>query len=112
MRKKVYVVFSADFLHNGHIKILKKASSLGKVIVGVLTDEAISTFKTIPLLSFEQRLLLFKNLKYVDEVIAQKTLDYRPNLKKLKPERDCRTQFIYLANQAPNRLNNIHHPLK
>ena len=86
MRKKVYVVFSADFLHNGHIKILKKASSLGKVIVGVLTDEAISTFKTIPLLSFEQRLLLFKNLKYVDEVIAQKTLDYRPNLKKLKPE--------------------------
>tara|TARA_A100000164_G_scaffold373622_1_gene405152 strand:+ start:787 stop:2085 length:1299 start_codon:yes stop_codon:yes gene_type:complete len=86
MRKKVYVVFSADFLHNGHIKILKKASSLGKVIVGVLTDEAISTFKTIPLLSFEQRLLLFKNLKYVDEVISQKTLDYRPNLKKLKPE--------------------------
>ena len=86
MRKKVYVVFSADFLHNGHIKILKKASSLGKVIVGVLTDEAISTFKTIPLLSFEQRLLLFKNLRYVDEVISQKTLDYRPNLKKLKPE--------------------------
>ena len=79
-------MFSADFLHNGHIKILKKASSLGKVIVGVLTDEAISTFKTIPLLSFEQRLLLFKNLKYVDEVISQKTLDYRPNLKKLKPD--------------------------
>ena len=99
MRKKVYVVFSADFLHNGHIKILKKASSLGKVIVGVLTDEAISTFKTIPLLSFEQRLLLFKNLKYVDEVISQKTLDYRPNLKKLKPEfvvhgYDCKNVFL------------------
>ena len=33
--KKVYVVMSADFIHPGHINILKKASSLGEVIVGV-----------------------------------------------------------------------------
>ena len=85
MKKIVYVAFSADFLHSGHIKILRKASSLGEVIVGVLTDEAISSFKTIPLINYEQRLLLFENLKYVNKVIPQKTLDYRPNLKKIRP---------------------------
>ena len=86
MEKKVYLAFSADFLHSGHIKILKKASKLGKVIVGVLTDEAIISFKTIPLLNFDQRLLLFKSLKYVDQVIEQNTLDYRPNLRRIKPQ--------------------------
>ncbi len=86
MEKKVYLAFSADFLHSGHIKILKKASKLGKVIVGVLTDEAISSFKTIPLLNFDQRLLLFKSLKYVDQVIEQNTLDYRPNLRRIRPQ--------------------------
>ena len=85
MKKIVYVAFSADFLHSGHIKILKKASSLGYVVVGVLTDEAISSFKTIPLINYEQRLLLFENLKYVNKVIPQKTLDYRPNLRKIRP---------------------------
>ena len=86
MKKNVYLAFSADFLHNGHIKILKKASSYGKVIVGVLTDDAINSFKKIPLLNFEQRKLIFENLKLVDKVMAQKTLDYRPNLRKIKPE--------------------------
>ena len=79
-------LFSISFLHSGHIKILKKASKLGKVIVGVLTDEAISSFKTIPLLNFDQRLLLFKSLKYVDQVIEQNTLDYRPNLRRIRPQ--------------------------
>ena len=86
MKKKVYLAFSADFIHRGHIKILKMASKLGRVIVGILTDEAINSFKEIPLLNFNQRKLIFENLKLVDEVVVQKTLDYRPNLRKIKPE--------------------------
>ena len=86
MKKKVYLAFSADFIHRGHIKILKKASKLGRVIVGILTDEAINSFKKIPLLNFNQRKLIFENLKLVDEVVVQKALDYRPNLRKIKPE--------------------------
>tara|TARA_B100000686_G_C16794878_1_gene981530 strand:- start:3109 stop:4407 length:1299 start_codon:yes stop_codon:yes gene_type:complete len=86
MKKKVYLAFSADFIHRGHIKILKMASKLGRVIVGILTDEAINSFKKIPLLNFNQRKLIFENLKLVDEVVVQKTLDYRPNLRKIKPE--------------------------
>ena len=42
--------------------------------------------KLLQNLSFDQRKLTFENLKLVDEVVVQKTLDYRPNLRKIKPE--------------------------
>ena len=35
--KKVYVSLIADLLHAGHVNILKKASKLGEVTVGLLT---------------------------------------------------------------------------
>ena len=43
--KKVYVGLAADILHEGHITILKKASKLGDVTVGLLTDSAIASYK-------------------------------------------------------------------
>ena len=46
--KLVYIALSADILHEGHLNIINKASKLGKVIVGLLTDEAIASFKKIP----------------------------------------------------------------
>ena len=55
MKKKVYVALSADILHEGHINILKRASKLGKVTVGLLTDKAISEYKKLPLLNYNQR---------------------------------------------------------
>ena len=39
--KKVYVSVICDLLHAGHIKVLKKAASLGEVTIGLLTAEAI-----------------------------------------------------------------------
>lgn len=86
MSKTVYVGMSADIIHPGHLNIIKEASKLGRVVVGVLTDEAIASYKRLPYLNYEQRSLVVKNLKGVDEVIPQTTLDYRPNLKKLKPD--------------------------
>ena len=47
-KKIVYVGLSADILHEGHINILKIASKLGDVTVGLLTDAAISTYKKFP----------------------------------------------------------------
>lgn len=84
-KKKVYVAFAADVLHEGHLKILKKAKSLGQVTVGLLTDEAIASYKTLPFFDFKKRELVIKNLKYVSKVVKQKTLDYSQNLKILKP---------------------------
>ena len=86
LRKKVYVGLSADIMHKGHINILKTAKKYGDVIVGLLTDEAISSYKNIPYLNFEQRKIIIENIKYVKEVIPQNTLDYIENLKKVKPD--------------------------
>lgn len=83
--KVVYVGMSADIIHHGHLNIIKEASKLGEVIVGVLTDKAISSYKRLPYLKFEERKLIVENLKGVSKVIPQETLDYRPNLKKIKP---------------------------
>ena len=84
--KTVYVGLSADILHKGHINILKTASSYGDVIVGLLTDQAISSYKNIPYLDYEKRKVVIENIKYVKKVIPQKTLDYVENLNLIKPE--------------------------
>ena len=84
--KKVYVGLSADIIHAGHINILKIAAKFGRVTIGLLTDEAIASYKNIPYLNYSQREVVLKNIKYVDEVIPQKTLDYSENLKLLKPD--------------------------
>ncbi len=86
MKKKVYVAFTADILHRGHINILNKAARLGETTVGLLTDKAISAYKQIPFLNYEQREVIVKNLKMVKKVIPQHTLDYRSNLRKLRPD--------------------------
>ena len=84
MKKKIcYVGLSADILHEGHINILKTANELGEVIVGLLTDKAISSYKSIPYLNYNQRKIVVQNISYVKNVIPQKTLDYVENLKKI-----------------------------
>ncbi len=77
---------SADLIHPGHINIIREGSKIGQVIVGLLTDEAIASYKRIPSMTFEQRKIVMQNMKNVDQVISQDSLDYRPNLKLLKPD--------------------------
>ena len=84
--KKVYIAMSADILHLGHLNIIKEASKLGELIVGVLTDKAIASYKRLPYLNFEQRKLIVENIKGVSKVISQETLDYVPNLLIEKPD--------------------------
>ncbi len=82
----VYVGMSADIIHPGHLNILKEARKQGKVIVGVLTDEAIASYKRLPFLTYEQRAEIISSLKDVSEVIPQTTLDYVPNLERIRPD--------------------------
>lgn len=77
---------SADILHHGHLNILEIAKEKGNVIVGLLTDEAISSYKAPPLLPYDQRKAMLDNLRLVDEIIPQETLDYVDNLRKIKPD--------------------------
>lgn len=83
---KVYVGMAADIVHPGHINIIKEAAKLGEVTVGVLTDEAIESYKRTPYMSYDQRSTVVAALKGVKEVIPQKTLDYTDNLLMLKPD--------------------------
>jgi len=83
---RAYVAMSADFIHEGHIKIIETARELaGYVIVGLLTDEAIATYKRVPILTYKQRKKIVENIKGVEAVIEQKTLDYEKNLRLTKP---------------------------
>jgi phosphoenolpyruvate phosphomutase len=84
--KIVYVGMAADIIHEGHINIITEARKLGHVIVGVLTDEAIASYKRIPFTSYKHRKAIVENLKGVDEVVPQESLDYVPNLRKIKPD--------------------------
>jgi len=86
MKKKVYVGMSADLIHPGHLNIIKEAQKLGEVTIGLLTDKAIASYKRLPFLTFDQRKIIIENIKGVENVISQETLDYVPNLKNLKPD--------------------------
>src|SRR5512134_1485669 len=85
MEKIVYIGMSADLIHPGHLNVINAGKKLGKVIIGLLTDKAIASYKRVPYLSYEQRKIIVENISGVSEVIAQETLDYSDNLRKLKP---------------------------
>ncbi|MDE5753717.1 MAG: phosphoenolpyruvate mutase [Oscillospiraceae bacterium] len=84
--RKVYMCFSTDMIHSGHISIIKKAARLGKLIVGVLSDEAVVSYKRFPLLPFAERKAMFENIAGVYKVVAQETLSYKDNLLNYKPD--------------------------
>lgn len=85
-KPNVYLGMSADLIHPGHLNIIAKAASLGSVTVGLLTDAAIASYKRVPFMNYEQRLAVISQIKGIDNVVEQTTLDYVPNLQKIKPE--------------------------
>ena len=86
MEKTIYIGMSADLIHPGHLNVIKAGRELGKVVIGLLTDAAIASYKRVPYLSFDQRKIVIENIVGVHEVVPQETLDYTANLRKLKPD--------------------------
>ncbi len=86
MNKTVYIAMSADILHQGHLNIIHKGAELGDVIIGLLTDEVIATYKRMPILSYDTRKAIFESMKDVARVVCQDTLSYKKNLLELKPD--------------------------
>lgn len=84
--RTVYMCFSTDMIHSGHIAMINRARKLGKLIVGVLSDEAVCSYKRFPLLPYEERKALFENISGVYRVVRQDTLSYKENLEKYKPD--------------------------
>lgn len=83
--RTVYMCFSTDIIHGGHIAIIKKAQKLGRLIIGVLSDEAVASYKRLPLVPATERKKLFENIAGVYKVVDQNTLSYKANLETLKP---------------------------
>jgi len=84
--KTVYMCFSTDVIHSGHINIISKAAKLGRVIAGILTDEVVSSYKRYPLLPYDERKKVMGSIKGISEIVPQITLSYADNLRKYKPD--------------------------
>lgn len=84
--RTVYMCFSTDILHSGHTNIIKKAARLGKLTIGVLSDDAVVSYKRFPLLPVEERKAMFESLAGVHRVVEQKMLSYRENIEKYRPD--------------------------
>ena len=84
--KFVYIGLTADTIHHGHINLIENAKKYGEIIIGLLTDKAVSDYIRLPLLSYEQRKKILMNIKGVNKVVAQNEWDYSLNLKKYKPK--------------------------
>ena len=86
----VYSYYVLDIVHKGHLLMMKNAKSIagndGKLIVGILTDEAVMEKKSRPTLPFEERIELASAIKYVDVAVAQETYSPLPNVKKIRPD--------------------------
>jgi cytidyltransferase-like protein len=70
-QKRVMVDMSSTLIHHGHIRLLKKSSEYGRVIVGLTTDDEIISKKGYqPELDFKYRKEILESIKYVDEVVS------------------------------------------
>ena len=84
--RTVYMCFASDIIHGGHITIIKRAQRLGRLIIGVLSDGAVASYKRFPLVPASERKRLFENVAGVYKVVDQETLSYRENLERYKPD--------------------------
>ena len=82
----VYVSIASDIIHEGIINVINTAANLGEVTIGLMTDEAIASYKRVPLLAYESRRTVYSSLRSVLQVIPQSTLSYKDNLLTLKPD--------------------------
>jgi phosphoenolpyruvate mutase len=86
MKKKIYVPMGADIIHEAHLNIIKKAKQYGDVIIGLFSDKAISEYKRLPLISYEQRYAMIDKIKGITMIVKQDSWNYSKNLKKIKPD--------------------------
>ena len=78
-----------DVFHHGHLNILERAKALGgRLVVGVLTDDAASAYKARPLVPDVERLRIIQSLRMVDRAILQHNQDPTDDLRaeQIKPD--------------------------
>ncbi|MDD5193388.1 MAG: adenylyltransferase/cytidyltransferase family protein [Candidatus Nanoarchaeia archaeon] len=80
----VYTFVTGDLFHYGHLRLLQSANNLGDFhICGVLTNEAIESYKGEPIADYKEREAIISSLQCVDMVMTQDERDPTENLKKI-----------------------------
>lgn len=97
IKRIVYSFVTADLFHYGHLKLLENANKFGDFhICGVLTDDAIKSYKEGPIANFKERMAIVSFLRCVDMVIPQKSKDPTENLKRIHSEfKDAKLILIH-----------------
>ena len=84
-RPYVFVPMSVDLFHHGHLNILLKAKKYGNVIVGLMTDKGIKSYKSKkPIINFNDRKLILKHLDCVNFIIKINNLNFSKIANKYK----------------------------
>jgi cytidyltransferase-like protein len=87
MKKIIYTTGVFDILHRGHINILTQASTLGDLVVGVMTDSGVENAKgKKPILTLAERIDQLRSLPFVHSVVAYADTNQIPQYEKIKPE--------------------------
>jgi cytidyltransferase-like protein len=87
VRRVVYSIVIGDLFHYGHLQFLERANELGDFhICGVLTDNALTCYKNKPIANFEERKAIISNLRCVDMILPQRSLDPTENLKMINEQ--------------------------
>jgi len=89
--KIVYSYYVLDLIHKGHLLMMKNSKAIagidGKLIVGILTDDAVMEKKPKrPILTFDERIDIARAIKYVDAAVPQETYSPITNIKKIRPD--------------------------
>ncbi len=86
MIKIGYTAGVFDLFHIGHLNILRNAkNNCDYLIVGITTDELAEKRKgKKPIIPFSERIEIVKNLKFVDMVVPQNTMNKKEIWENLK----------------------------
>ena len=82
----VFVPMALDLLHYGHIRILKKSKKLGTVVVGLMTDKGLKSYKRNPIFTYKLRKEILEEIKSVDYIIPLNGIIYSEISKLIKPD--------------------------
>ena len=82
----VFVPMSADIIHYGQARLLKKSSVFGNIIVGLMTDRGIASYKSKPFFNFKQRLEVLQSFKRIKLIIPLNGLIYDKICETIKPD--------------------------
>ena len=81
-----FISMCVDFLHAGHMNVILEARKYGGVVIGLLSDKAILSYKRKPICTYEQRKIVAQNIKGVVRVVKQPEHDLVSTIRRVKPD--------------------------